>query len=235
MDIITKCELRSAAMPLSDVMPVSASRAERKRARTRDALVAAARDLFVRLGFEATTIAAIAEAADLGFGTFYRYFPDKEAILGAVIDAARAEIEEVLDPAPREGLAAAEALAGLTADFARMARRNHDVLFLLWRISLRAEAPRVGAARRPLSDSDLPVMLARAIQRIIERGVAAGEFVTQDPPSLARFITAAHMYLLMPTVADEATLVSTLQAFELGGLAAPPKAPSPSEAGRRAR
>ena len=34
-------------------------------------------------GFEATTIADIAEAADLGFGTFYRYFPDKEAVLEA--------------------------------------------------------------------------------------------------------------------------------------------------------
>ena len=37
-------------------------------------------------GFEATTIAEIAEAADLGFGTFYRYFPDKEAVLEAVLE-----------------------------------------------------------------------------------------------------------------------------------------------------
>jgi AcrR family transcriptional regulator len=218
-------------------MPVSASRAERKRARNRDALVAAARDLFVRLGFEATTIAAIAEAADLGFGTFYRYFPDKEAILAAIIEAARAEIDQVLDPAQRDHLPAAEALAGLTADFARMARRNRDVLVLLWRISLRADAPRprIDAVRRPLSDGDLPVMLARAIQRIIERGVASGEFVTADTASLARFVTAAHMYLLLPAVVDEATLVDTLQAFELRGLAAPPKALPPAHAGRRAR
>jgi AcrR family transcriptional regulator len=214
-------------------MPVSASRAERKRARNRDALLAAARDLFVRLGFEATTIAAIAEAADLGFGTFYRYFPDKEAILSAVIDAARAEIDQVLDPAQRDHLPAAEALAGLTADFARMARRNRDLLLLLWRISLRAEAPRLGAVRRPLSDGDLPVMLSRAIQRIIERGVASGEFVTDDPASLARFITAAHTYLLVPTVVDEATLVDTLQAFELRGLAVPPNALPPVRAGGR--
>ena len=208
-------------MPLSDVMPVSASRAERKRARNRDALLAAARDLFVRLGFEATTIAAIAEAADLGFGTFYRYFPDKEAVLTAVIDAARAEIDQVLDPAQRDHLPAPEALAGLTADFARMARRNQDVLFLLWRISLRAEASGLGPLRRPLSDGDLPVMLARAVQRIIERGVAGGEFVTEDSASLARFITAAHMSLLVPAVVDGATLVGTLQGFELRGLAAP--------------
>jgi AcrR family transcriptional regulator len=66
----------------------SASRIERKRARNRGALIAAARSLFVQHGFEATTIAAIAESADLGFGTFYRYFPDKEAVLEAVLTAA---------------------------------------------------------------------------------------------------------------------------------------------------
>ena len=64
-------------MSPSDLTIESVSRVDRKRAKNRDALVDAARGLFARHGFETTTIAAIAEAADLGFGTFYRYFPDK--------------------------------------------------------------------------------------------------------------------------------------------------------------
>ena len=69
------------AMPVSPVISESVSRTARKRARNRAALIASARRLFAQVGFEATTIAAIAESADLGFGTFYRYFPDKVAIL----------------------------------------------------------------------------------------------------------------------------------------------------------
>ena len=83
-------------MPASEVIDESVSRTERRRTRNRDALVAAARRLFAQDGFEATTIAGIAQAADLGFGTFYRYFADKEAALEAVLEDGRAGMDAVL-------------------------------------------------------------------------------------------------------------------------------------------
>ncbi|SNY68611.1 TetR/AcrR family transcriptional regulator [Paractinoplanes atraurantiacus] len=54
---------------------------DRKRARTRQALVEAAADLFERQGFEATTIAEVAAAAEIGTRTFFSYFPAKEDLL----------------------------------------------------------------------------------------------------------------------------------------------------------
>lgn len=207
-------------MPVSEVMPLSGTRAERKRARNRDALVAAARDLFVRQGFEATSIAGIAEAADLGFGTFYRYFPDKESILQSVQEAARAEIDAVLHAPERDLLSPPEALASLTADYARMARRNRGLFFFLWRMTMRNPAE-PGALRRPPAPDDLPAILSRAIQRIIERGVASGDFVVSESAHLARLLASAHLYLAAPP-ADDAALIETLQSFELRGLAAPP-------------
>ncbi len=54
---------------------------ERKRARTRQALVDAAATLFERQGYEATTIADIAAAAEIGTRTFFSYFPTKEDLL----------------------------------------------------------------------------------------------------------------------------------------------------------
>lgn len=54
---------------------------DRKRARIRQALVDAATELFERDGYERTTVADIAAAADIGTRTFFSYFPSKEELL----------------------------------------------------------------------------------------------------------------------------------------------------------
>lgn len=54
---------------------------DRKRARTRQALVDAAVDLIERKGYEAATVAEIAAAAEIGTRTFFSYFPTKEDLL----------------------------------------------------------------------------------------------------------------------------------------------------------
>ena len=58
----------------------SGSLRQRKRARTRAALIAVALDLFERQGYEATTIDEIAAAADVSPRTFFRYFATKEEV-----------------------------------------------------------------------------------------------------------------------------------------------------------
>ncbi|MGC1213061.1 MAG: TetR family transcriptional regulator [Micromonospora sp.] len=60
---------------------------ERKRARTREALVDAAVELFERQGYEQTSVADIAAAAEIGTRTFFRYFASKEALLFPESDA----------------------------------------------------------------------------------------------------------------------------------------------------
>src|SRR5579883_2866610 len=80
---------------------MAAERAEvgrigRRRERMRAALIAAATRLFAEKGIEATTIAEIAEAADVGFGTFYNYFDSKDAVLDAVVATAVARQNRLL-------------------------------------------------------------------------------------------------------------------------------------------
>jgi len=61
------------------------SRVERRKARTRAALLAAGRELFAAHGFQATTIAEIADRADIAIGSFYNYFATKDELLDALL------------------------------------------------------------------------------------------------------------------------------------------------------
>jgi AcrR family transcriptional regulator len=54
---------------------------ERKKQRTRQQIIEAAMGLFAERGYPATTIADIAEAADVAPRTFFSYFPSKEAVV----------------------------------------------------------------------------------------------------------------------------------------------------------
>ena len=197
----------------------SASRLERKRARNRDALLAAARRLFIRDGFERTTIAAIAEEADLGFGTFYRYFPDKESALQAVLEEAAREVDTALLSEDDPSVPAIEALTALTKRFALAAARNRAVFALWWQLSLR-DGAKARAARG--NDTPLPMKLHQALSRIIGRGIQSGEFGPGDAALQAGIIASAHMFLLGPPRGGreiEQAAIETLCNFELRALA----------------
>ena len=61
--------------------------AQRPKDHVRDAILAAASSLFAQVGFEETTIAAIATAAGTSVGNVYKYFDGKDALFSAVIPA----------------------------------------------------------------------------------------------------------------------------------------------------
>ncbi|MEV4014561.1 TetR family transcriptional regulator [Nonomuraea angiospora] len=54
---------------------------ERKKARTREAILREAFRLFRERGYNATTVEQIAEAAEISPATFFRYFPTKEHLV----------------------------------------------------------------------------------------------------------------------------------------------------------
>jgi AcrR family transcriptional regulator len=67
---------------------------ERKKLRTRRALVEAALELFNTKGYDQTTVAEIAAAADVATKTFFNYFPGKDDVLFA---DAQDRIDVMLD------------------------------------------------------------------------------------------------------------------------------------------
>jgi AcrR family transcriptional regulator len=70
-----------------------AARADRRKADSRQRLLAAARRLFIERGYHATRPQDIARAADVGHGTFYLHFADKRECFLAFAEAARGELE----------------------------------------------------------------------------------------------------------------------------------------------
>ncbi len=142
------------------------TRQERRRERTRASLIGAAGELFAGKGVEATAIAEITEAADVGFGSFYNYFDSKEEIAEAVLEAAIEEqkgalfelIEPLTDPA--------ESVALAHAFLIRQAIGNPSFGWLLVRLD---------ASHRLLIRA-----LGDRARQDIRDGLKAGRFVSAD-------------------------------------------------------
>jgi AcrR family transcriptional regulator len=76
-----------------------AGRRERHRAEIRQRLFDEALRLFAQKGYFETTVEDITEAADVGKGTFFNYFPTKEHILAVYGGKRVAVVERALDQA----------------------------------------------------------------------------------------------------------------------------------------
>src|SRR5262252_2533188 len=74
-------------------------RRERRKEETRKQIFQAAMKLFGKKGVFATTVEEITEAADVGKGTFFNYFPSKEAILSALAERQLEIIDRAVEKA----------------------------------------------------------------------------------------------------------------------------------------
>jgi AcrR family transcriptional regulator len=66
-------------------------RREATKQANRAAILAAAQDVFGEIGYGAASVRDIVRRTDLATGTFYNYFPDKESVLRALVDAVAVE------------------------------------------------------------------------------------------------------------------------------------------------
>lgn len=143
------------------------TRATRRREQTRRRLLEAARELFARQGVDATRINEITERADVGFGSFYNHFSDKDGIVEAVLRESTEDQGAVVD-ALTSGLDdPAEVVAVAHRHFVRLARRDPTWGWLLVRLDVSHRLMREALGHRAIRD--------------LERGVEAGRFEVADP------------------------------------------------------
>ncbi len=119
-------------MTSAPVAIAAATRRARKKERTRQEIFGASMELFAKRGFDAVTIEAICDAADVARGTFFLHFPSKAALLWEwnrqVADEFRAglreprknavtEIRQLVEHISAKLMAQAEVMAGLLREF----------------------------------------------------------------------------------------------------------------------
>ena len=98
-----------------------ASLRDRKKERTRAALGRVALELFRERGYDAVTLAEVADAAEVGHRTLFRYFRDKEELLFGDDDEVQAQLRTALLARPAEepgAVAVREALLALAPRYA---------------------------------------------------------------------------------------------------------------------
>jgi AcrR family transcriptional regulator len=151
------------------------TRRARKKERTRQEIYSAAMDLFAARGFDAVTIEAICETADVARATFFLHFPTKASLLHEWNCQVAAEFAAGLAE-PRAS--AVDELRGLVEHISGRLRAQADVMAAMLR-EFFATPEAVVAARAAAQD------LHALFESIIRRGQARGELRASVDPRLA--------------------------------------------------
>jgi AcrR family transcriptional regulator len=175
---------------------------ERTKAANREAILAAAGEVFSDIGYGAASVRDIVRRTDLASGTFYNYFPDKESVLRALVDEIAIEARARV----RAARAAARTLEAFVADGYRayfeflardpstvaLMRRNAGTIRALFDepalgagiTELRADLE-AGVAAGALPPHDTELMAAAMVGSAVEVGLA---MVATDPIDVERSV-----------------------------------------------
>jgi AcrR family transcriptional regulator len=142
----------------------------RRREQTRRKLLDAAKVLFARKGFDATRIQEITDEADVGFGSFYNHFTNKEALIEAVLSETVATQGASIDRLTATLTDPAEIIAVAHRSFVRRAKADPDWGRLLVRLDLSHNI--LGSTLRPYARRDLRAGVASGRLQVTDEQVA---------------------------------------------------------------
>jgi AcrR family transcriptional regulator len=171
------------------------NRRERRKRQTRDAIVRAARELFIEKGFDATTLSEIAERADIASSTLFTHFSTKAEIFFADYEILVHDHIRVLETRDRDRETAIEAtirwhreigdlLSEDHKEWSHHLRRMVDANPLLGAMEFQQYEPSVGVLTREIaydlgeSENDLRPHLLAAIK--VATYFTLGRFLTAN-------------------------------------------------------
>lgn len=148
---------------------VELTRRARKKDETRTRIFRAAIKLFRDRGFDATTIDEITERADVAKGTFFNYFPRKEAVLAYLGETWLGDAEESADALLAEARSTREKILSLYAGLAASYAEERELSWIVIQESMRR-------AFQPTED--VHHRWRALMARLLEQGKASGELRT---------------------------------------------------------
>jgi AcrR family transcriptional regulator len=152
-------------------------RRSRRSAELRERLFRAALDLFAKKGFAETTVEDITNAADVGKGTFFNYFPSKDHILLAFAEMQLGRLRLAVDHARQTKEPLPKFFRSLTALMTAEPSRNPDIIRILLLAFL--SNPQVRQAMLDLQARVL-ALHAEMIQLGQERGEIRNDMPAQE-------------------------------------------------------
>jgi AcrR family transcriptional regulator len=111
--------------------PSAPGRRQRRSAEIRERLFRAALSLFAEKGFAETTVEDITNAADVGKGTFFNYFPSKDHILLAFGEMQLGKLEAAIELARQNNAPMSDFLRGLGVRMTQEPARNPALIRVL--------------------------------------------------------------------------------------------------------
>jgi AcrR family transcriptional regulator len=176
------------------------------KAANRAAILDAARAVFAELGYGSTSVRDVIRRTDLASGTFYNYFPDKEALFRAVLEQSAETVRARVQAARREAASLEEFVAAGYREYFAFLADDPEAFALMRRNSgtIRAmfDEPIFGAGIDELAADlraamqlgivpriDADYMAAAMVGAALEVGVA---MIQREPPDVegaTRFAT----------------------------------------------
>jgi AcrR family transcriptional regulator len=164
----------------------ASGRRERTKAANRAAILAAGRARFAERGYDAVGVRDIVRGTELASGTFYNYFPDKEAVFRAIVEEFGEEARRRVREARRSASNAEDFLeSGFRAFFEFIVA--DPVTFAFLRRNL-------GTIRERFGDTVLPAGLGE-LEEDIRAAVARGDLPDVDVGYLAHAMLAVGLEL----------------------------------------
>jgi len=176
------------------------NRFARRRERTRTELLAAATRVLAEKGLDQTKVSDIAAAADVGVGTFYLHFADKEALFDAVVDDTVRRLKATVDDARARAREPRAKIVATNRAFFRFAHDNREV----FKIVFGHAAAYNDLIRRALS------LFIASIEKEVRQGIAAGAFAQLPPALVAQAVVGMATQVISWWTENDSVPIETL-------------------------
>ncbi|PTM39682.1 TetR/AcrR family transcriptional regulator [Bosea sp. 124] len=161
----------------------------------REAILAAARQIVSEVGFQETSIAAVALASGVSTGSVYSYFSSKAELMAEIVAAVSSRELSVLRAIAASDAPVPERLTAAVEAFARRAFANRR---LAWSMIAEPADPAVDATRL-----DYRRQIAGIFRALVVEGEGQGAFRPVDPDAAAAMIVGGFMEALIGPLSPE--------------------------------